>query len=86
MYGMIKFQNWEAKKETKYSKINYFYKEKKVDEFEFESIINTYNLEQVKKLFENDKIEEGAFCESDIIESEASPPYILTDVEDGASI
>ena len=49
MYGMIKFQDWEVRKETKNSQLCYYYKDEKIDEKELEQYIS---ITKIRKNYE----------------------------------
>ena len=69
MYGMIKFEDFEIRKETKYSKLSYYYENEKVEEYELRKYIKKiYCFECAKKIFSDYKIESLAFAYSDIVE------------------
>ena len=64
MYGMIKFEDFEIRKETKYSKLSYYYENEKVDEFELEIIFSKENLEKVDLIKNTDLLSIGEFAQS----------------------
>ena len=68
MYGQIKFQDFEIRKETQFSKFQYYYKNKKIDEQELKKNININEIENAKELFRNEEIEKSQFEEEKIIE------------------
>ena len=68
MYGMIKFEDYEIRKETQYSKLSYYYKQKKINEEELKKIVETKFLNNLKNLFENNEIIVSQFYNEDIIE------------------
>ena len=51
MYGMIKFPDWEIRKETKYGKLKYYYKEQKMDEDELQKYIDSKKIKKAKSIF-----------------------------------
>ena len=58
MYGKIEFKNWTAQRETKYSKLSYYYKEQKINEEELKKYVKIKDIEKVKIFLMNNEIDD----------------------------
>ena len=83
MYGMIKFQDWEVRKETKNSQLCYYYKDEKIDEKELEQYISITKIRKAKGIFMNNRkysgiIRSGLFSRNNELISIIIPDNIFS--------